>query len=537
MNLSPSGYNDIVLLLKEKIRNARLKAVLTANAQLLEIYWEIGKVIAEQEESEGWGTKTIDRLSVDLRVEFEDMKGFSIRNLRYMRDFYKAYPFPQIWQQLVAKTETTDIQSISIWQQLVAKLPWGHHTVILLKAKTLDEKIFFIQKCVENNWSRSVLSLQIENNLFLRSGKAITNFNHTLPPIQADLAVATFKNPYLFDFMAMGEKMQERELEKGLIEHLKKFMRELGRGFAYVGNQYNLKVEGDDFFLDLLFYSIPMKCYVIFELKIGEFEPEYAGKLNFYINTVDAQIKTEADNKTIGVLLCKTPNETVVKFALQGIQSPMGVSEFQLADALPKQLKAEMPTIEELEKEIEQGYEELKSPSQKRLDALKEKLAQLKGPEVKQTATTPLLFDIVDYSLVPLYQMLLKRLNDFKDLFVAVQYFWKGKEKDIDDINQLAEQWKDEEFLKRNAELYFIYQLHGFKKAGTDAFMTSFQLNFRIDVYWWGFILMNYNNQQAFLKKLYGEQLSKEDMEKIADTACEELIKNIEWNVARIKNK
>jgi len=316
MNLPPN-YNQIIVTLKEKIRNARLKAILTVNSQLLDIYREIGKVIAEQEKAEGWGAKTVERLSVDLKTEFEDMKGLSPRNLRYMRDFYLAYPVPDILHQTVAKIKNPEKEPSAILQQAVAKLPWGHHIVILTKAKTFEERSFYIQKCIENSWSRNILSLQIESDLYKRTGTSINNFSSILPALQSDLAVATFKNPYLFDFLAMGEKMQERELERALIAHLKKFMLELGKGFAYVGNQYNLNVEDDDFFLDLLFFNTNLHCYVIFELKIGEFEPEFAGKLNFYINTIDAEIKGEEDKPTIGVLLCKTPNETVVMAKLQ----------------------------------------------------------------------------------------------------------------------------------------------------------------------------------------------------------------------------
>lgn len=535
MNLQPSGYNDIVLLLKEKIRNARLKAVLTANAQLLEIYWEIGKVIAEQEESEGWGTKTIDRLSVDLKTEFEDMRGFSIRNLRYMRDFYKAYPLPEIWQQAVAKTGTTDIQPVAIWQQAVARLPWGHHTVILIKAKTLEEKIFYIQKCVENNWSRSVLSLQIENNLFQRSGNAITNFNHTLPAIQADLAIATFKNPYLFDFMAMGEKMQERELEKGLIEHLKKFMRELGRGFAYVGNQYNLKVEDDDFFLDLLFYSIPMKCYVIFELKIGEFKPEYAGKLNFYINTVDAQIKMAGDNKTIGVLLCKTPNDTVVKFALQGIQSPMGVSEFLLADVLPKQLKAEMPTIEELEKEIEQGYEELAKPADKKLNRLKELLKDLKQPEAKERKDEENIKKVFDKVVAVLAAKMLMAAENIKSMFQTTELGFAV------DSNGFPSYEAAETHL-RDKTKFQAYQFRiemkcaGFKQAGTKAFNCWSGMQIDLHEYKYEISMMR-KTGDILLEKLYHELPTDKEEDTVIDKWMEFLVDDITQNIERIKNQ
>ncbi len=230
--------------------------------------------------------------------------------------------------------------------------------------------MFYAQKAAENGWSRNILLEQIRSGLHHRQGKAITNFDNTLPRPQSDLAKETLKNSYAFDFLGLSEKVQERELEKGLINHLKKFMLELGRGFAYVGNQYNLLVEDDEYFLDLLFYNTRLHCFVIFELKIGEFKPEYAGKLNFYINTIDAQVKTAVDKPTIGVLLCKTPNETVVKYSLFGISTPIGVAQYELAKVLPEELIAEMPTAEELESELEQEAEKLQGPLETRLNAL-----------------------------------------------------------------------------------------------------------------------------------------------------------------------
>lgn len=374
MPLQTNKYQQILNGLKEKIRQARFKAALTANAQLLAIYWEVGKTIMQQENEEGWGAKTIERLSADLRAEFEDMKGLSVRNLRYMREFAKAYPDFSILQPSLAKlpkvkkakSESDFLQvplaqlpSNEILQASLAKITWYHHITLLDKVKNMEERIFYITKTIENGWSRNMMSLQIENKLFERQGKAISNFENTLPAADSDLAQETFKSPYVFDFLTLNEEAKERDIERALIQHLKKFMLELGRGFSYVGNQFNIVVEDDDYFLDLLFYNIHLKCYVVFELKIGDFKPEFAGKLNFYTNTVNEEIKGKDDKPTIGILLCKTPNKTVVKYSLQGIKTPIGVSDYQLANALPKQLKGEMPTIEELEKEIEGEYTEL----------------------------------------------------------------------------------------------------------------------------------------------------------------------------------
>lgn len=340
MNLQ--AYHIILSELKQKITQARLKTAIIVNAELLNVYWEIGQTILTQQKQEGWGAKIIDTLAIDLKIAFPDFKGFSIRNLKYMRSFAEAYP------------------EFSFVQPMVAQIPWTHHTIILDKVKANEERLFYISKTLEHNWSKNILISQIESNLVKRTGQAITNFESALPQPQSDLAKEILKNPYIFDFLGLGEDIQEKELEKAIIRHLKKFMLELGKGFAYVGNQKNIQVGEDDFFLDMLFYNFHLHCFVVFELKIGDFKPEYAGKLNFYINVVDEQLKSKDDRPTIGILLCKTPNETVIKYALKGITSPMRVAEYKLEKSLPKQLRRDMPTIEELEAEIEKTLRQIK---------------------------------------------------------------------------------------------------------------------------------------------------------------------------------
>lgn len=497
------------------------------------VYWAIGTTILEQQKEEGWGAKIIDKPATDLRMEFPDMKGFSVRNLKYMRAFAEAYSKFEFVQQAVAQIQNSN--EMAIMQHGVAQLPWGHHTIILTKLKTFEERIFYIQKCVENNWSRDILAAQIESKLIARSGNSLNNFVSTLPEQYSDLAKATFKNPYLFDFLSMGEKLQERDLERALISHLKKFMLELGKGFAYVGNQYNLRVAEDDFFLDLLFYNTHLHCYVVFELKIGAFKPEFAGKLNFYINTIDEQIKGTEDKPTIGILLCKTPNETVVKYSLQNMQAPIGVSDYQLADALPKQLRGEIPTIEELETEIDESYEELKSPSQKRFENLKERLSQVKGNEIKQTATAEILFNIIDLSLIPLFKNIIERFKDFSDWFVSQNHFWQAKGVNVKELNQLAEKWKNEELLRSNFELKFNYRFDGLIKAGTAAFDVSNEFQFKMETYWYGFVLVNYMENEPIIKKLYHEHLSTEEIGKISDMLYDDILNEIERKLERIK--
>ncbi|MDQ6755770.1 MAG: PDDEXK nuclease domain-containing protein, partial [Bacteroidota bacterium] len=307
MSLLPDkNYQHILDSLKEKIRLSRFTAAIAVNYELLKMYWEIGNTILEQQKEEGWGAKIIDRLAADLKTEFPDFKGLSVRNLKYMRAFAEAYPDFLIVQTPSAQLTSSQITTPAIVQHPAAQITWSHNQLILDKAKAKDERIFYAVRTFKNGWSRDVLALQIESKLWTREGKAITNFQQTLPAPDSDLAMQTFKSPYILDFLTLGEAAKEREVERGLIEHLKKFMLELGRGFAYVGNQYNLNVKGDDYFLDLLFYNYHLHCFVVFELKIGEFKPEFAGKLNFYINTINQQIKGKEDKPTIGILLCKT---------------------------------------------------------------------------------------------------------------------------------------------------------------------------------------------------------------------------------------
>ena len=367
-----SDYLKILQGLKEKIIQTRQRVSLTANAQLLSLYWEIGKTIAVMESKQGWGAKTIEKLSIDLKMDFPEMKGLSSRNLRYMRDFSNAYPqftlsssSVELLQQPAAKTQKTDKQTGIILQQPAAKLdatsitnmelaqiPWSDHQVLLDKVKDAEARAFYIQQIIKNGWSRNVLVQQISGKLFQRQGKALSNFELTLPNPQSDLATETLKNPYLFDFLNLDAEAKEREVEAALIQHIRRFLLELGRGFAYVGNQFNLNVAGDDFFTDLLFFNFHMNCFVVFELKVGDFQPEFAGKLNFYINCIDEQIKGKEHNPTIGVLLCKTPNQTVIKYSLKSIGTPIGVADYELRKTLPKKLARQMPTIEELEEQM-----------------------------------------------------------------------------------------------------------------------------------------------------------------------------------------
>jgi len=337
-NIQTTEYKEFIKEIKQRVREVQIKASLQVNSTLLEFYWELGSKIVQKQKKAHWGSGFLKNMSRDLMREFPDVKGFSKRNLEFIRKWYLFY----------SKNNAIAKQVVS---QLVL-IPWGQNILIIQKSKTVNEALFYVQKTIENSWSRAVLRHQIESQLYERIGKALTNFSNTLPQPQSDLANELTKDPYQFDFLTLRDKYNERELEDGLMEHITKFLMELGQGFAFVGRQYKLSVGNKDFYIDLLFYHIKLYCYVVVELKVVDFEPEFAGKLNFYISAVDGEIRGERDNPTIGILICKSKNSTIVEYALKDINKPMGVSEYQLSNILPKEFKSSLPSIEEIEEEL-----------------------------------------------------------------------------------------------------------------------------------------------------------------------------------------
>jgi predicted nuclease of restriction endonuclease-like (RecB) superfamily len=334
--LSPmDGYDDFLRELKERIRSAQVRVALSVNHELVLLYWQIGREIITRQQQQGWGAKVIERLARDLKAAFPEMKGFSRTNLLYMRAFAEAYPDQQIVQQVVGQ------------------IPWGHNIRILDAVKDFSVRLWYIQKTIENGWSRNILVHQIESGLYHRQGKATTNFENTLPKPQSELAQQLLKDPYNFDFLSLGKEAQERDLEKALIEHIRDFLLELGVGFAFVGSQYHLEVGNQDFYIDLLFYHLHLRCYVVIDLKIEDFKPEFSGKMSFYVSAVDDLLRHPDDQPTIGMILCKTKNQTIVEYALREMNKPIGVSTYQLRDVLPEQLQGSLPTIEQLEAELE----------------------------------------------------------------------------------------------------------------------------------------------------------------------------------------
>ncbi len=332
-------YKDWLLSLKQKVRSSRLKAAVQVNVELLQLYWDLGAEIVRQQSQHSWGDGFLTQLSRDLSSEFPYMKGFSERNLKYIRQWYLFYN-----------------QGVSIGQQLVAQIkqiPWGHNIVIITKCKNLNDASYYVSKIIEHGWSRSVLVHQIESGLINREGKSISNFPATLPEPISDLAQQTVKDPYVFDFLSLTSDFTERDLETSLVDHVSRFLLELGAGFAYIGRQVPLQVGEREFFIDLLFYHIKLHCYIVIELKTIEFEPEHAEKLNFYIKAVDTQFRTEQDTPTIGIIICKKRDKLVAEYALSDINKPIGVSEYRLTESLPEQLKSSLPSIEEIEAELE----------------------------------------------------------------------------------------------------------------------------------------------------------------------------------------
>jgi predicted nuclease of restriction endonuclease-like (RecB) superfamily len=335
--ISPEGYEDFLRDLKQRIRSAQVKAAFAVNRELILLYWRIGHDILERQNRAGWGAKVIERLASDLHNEFPDMKGFSRTNLLYMRAFAEAWP-----DELFV-------------QQVVGQIPWGHNLRILDLVKDPEQREWYARAALQHGWSRNVLIHQIESGLHRRQGKAQTNFPQTLPPPQSDLAQQVLKDPYNFDFLTLAEDAREKELEAGLLDHLRKFLLELGVGFAFVGSQYPLEVGGEDFKIDLLFYHLKLRSFVVIDLKTGAFKPEYAGKMNFYLSAIDDLLRHPDDQPSIGMILCKSKNAVVAHYALRDTTKPIGIAEYRITASLPANLKANLPTIEDLEAALKGG--------------------------------------------------------------------------------------------------------------------------------------------------------------------------------------
>lgn len=376
-----SGYAPLLADLKARVRAAQVKAAVSVNRELILLYWHIGREILRAQKAEGWGTKVVERLAKDLAAEFPEMGGFSRANLLRMRNFYDTWkPFEIMPQAVTQVTPQIVAQPVRLLRKgggnqlaapIVAQavgqldeppdplgfLSWSANLILLEKLKDPATRFWYARKTLENGWSRAVLTVQIESRLHERSGKAITNFALTLPPAQSDLAREALKDPYTFDFLSLSEEAHERDLERGLVEQVQKLLLEMGAGFAFVGRQVALEVGDEDFYLDLLFYHLRLRCFVVVDLKMKPFEPEFAGKMNFYLSAVDDQMRHADDAPTIGLLLCKdAKNKLKVEYALRDVRKPIGVAEWQtrLVESLPKKLQGSLPTIADIERELNQ---------------------------------------------------------------------------------------------------------------------------------------------------------------------------------------
>lgn len=340
-SVSLSGYSQFIKSLKEKVRSAQLRAFLSVNRELIQLYWEIGKDVVDRQEKDGWGSKVIERVAKDLQSAFPGVEGFSRTNLFRMRAFYLSY---KIVPQSVGQLEALPI----------FRIPWGHNAIIIEKIENVNERLWYANMTIEEGWSREELIGSIKRHWFKRYGKAITNFESRLPALQSRLAQEATKDPYYFDFLELKDAHVEKDIEDGLLDRIEKFMRELGQGFTFYGRQVSLEVGGKDFYIDLLFYNVKLRCYYVIELKATDFKPEFAGKMNFYLTAVDETLKHETDNPTIGLLICKRKNDFIAEYALRDIRKPMGVMgyEIEVFEELPKKLRDKLPTVTEIEYEL-----------------------------------------------------------------------------------------------------------------------------------------------------------------------------------------
>jgi predicted nuclease of restriction endonuclease-like (RecB) superfamily len=344
---TPRGYTSFIRELKDRIRTARTKAFLSVNRELIELYWHIGRSIVEKQQRWGWGKSVVNRLANDIQSFFPGIVGFSPQNIWYMRSFYLAWTEDLIkLQQPVGELDGKNLP------RTIGEIPWGHNLQLLSKLKDPVERLWYAHKTIEHGWSRAILVHQIEYGTYDRQGGAITNFKHSLPSPQSDLAQQSIKDPYVFDFLTLSDDAVERDIERGLIDQIRKFLLELGVGFAFVGSQYHLEIDGEDFYIDLLFYHIRLRCFVIIDLKTGDFKPEYAGKMNFYLAALDDRLRHRTDNPSIGIILCKTKKKVIAEYALRNTSAPIGVSEYRSTRKIPAELRANLPSIEDIEKKL-----------------------------------------------------------------------------------------------------------------------------------------------------------------------------------------
>lgn len=531
---TPNNYLSIVADLKNKIRQAKTRAALSVNKELLQVYWDIGNILLEQQKTEAWGSKIIKRLAADLRSEFPELKGLSERNLLYMRKFASSYP-NLFTQQAAAQFKTVDSQQFIKVQQAAAQLPWGHHQVILDRAKTTEEQHFYILKCAQNAWSRDVLIHQIESALHNRQGALSNNFDITIPEYAGELTQQLFKDPYNFDFLSLGEQAKERDLENALMAHVEKMLLELGEGFALMGRQKKLLAGEKEYIIDLLFYHTKLRRYIVIELKIGEFLPEYISKMNLYLSLADEQFKGTHDEQSIGLILCKTKDKIVAEYALRDTNKPIGIAEYKINQLLPADIKGELPSVEEIEQKLDEELQQPLNPTDARLKAVKEKLKSLKTEAIQTAVTYQILQHLFNNGIKPLFIRIINRMmTEFAEDFYSQSVSWNIGNTIANDLQIVEKNWRSEEYLKSNKQIYFHYKLNGFKKGGANDFNEYLQLNFLWEEYYYSLTLSGHNNNQPLLKKMYHQNFSEEDALLITNTLVEKVLDRIEWIIEHI---
>lgn len=345
-------YSSFLVDIKNQIKLSQQKAFSMVNQEMILLYFNIGAMIQQQKNKLGWGAKVIDTLSQDILNEFPNMSGFSVRNLKLMAQFYREYTEDKIVQLPVAQLADAKVQPV------VAQIPWTHNIILIQKIKNKDLRYWYMEQTLQNGWSKNILSIMIKSEVHKRAGNLVSNFKEILPPFDSDLVQQSFKDPYKFDFLTITEPFREKELENSLIKHMEKFLIELGNGFAFVGRQYKLEIGDDEFYIDLLFYHLKLRCFVVIELKKGKFKPEHSGQVNFYCSAVDNVLAQKYDKPTIGLILCQEKNEIVAEYSLKNMSQPIGISEYQLTEILPKNLESSLPTIEMIESELKNSLGE-----------------------------------------------------------------------------------------------------------------------------------------------------------------------------------
>jgi len=528
-----SNYKAWLAELKQRIRVSQIQAAIKVNTELLNLYWQIGQDILIKQSQSNWGDSLIDQLAKDLASEFPEIKGFSRTNLFYIRKWVLFYnqqleKVPQLVGQIDKSVQNVDYEKVP---QLVALIPWGHNREIITKTKSIDEALFYVQETIRNNWSRSILMRQIESKLYQRQGKAQNNFDLTLPKPQADLARETLKNPYNFDFLTLGIEAQERDLENALSFQIENFLLELGQGFAFMGRQYNINIGGDDYRIDLLLYHTKLRCYIVIELKVTEFEPEFAGKLNFYLSAIDAELKHPDDQPTIGILLCKTPNKVVVEYALKNISKPLGVAEYQLTRAIPEDLKGELPSIEELEIELERDNEILLKPVDKKLKQMNDLLSSLKEEPIKHKRTTDSAAEIFETAIIPLQKIMENKIEHLRNKFDEIKTTYQVGSQEFTEPEKARNQIANEKN-NRLWQLGISFQFNGFKPLGTNTFNTWTKLEIELQDYKYQ---IGKDKNKPLYTKLYHQPLTKDELNELTDTILEEILDHINTQIERLK--